>query len=85
MLNALIVAIIAASAVWVYLDASKHKIGKIRGSKGMLNMSAGAWGIVTLLLWIVCFPAYLIARRRLIAKAQANPIEVSHRLSLIHI
>ena len=79
MLNALIVAIIAASAVWVYLDASKHKIGKIRGSKGMLNMSAGAWGIVTLLLWIVGFPAYLIARRRLIAKAQANPIEVSHR------
>jgi len=79
MLNALIVAIVAASAVWVYLDATKHKIGKIRGSKGMLNMSAGAWGVVTLGLWIIGFPAYLIARNGLITKAKAHPIEVSHR------
>jgi len=79
MLNALIVAIVAASAVWVYLDATKHKIGKIRGSKGMLNMSAGAWGVVTLGLWIIGFPTYLIARNGLITKAKVHPIEVSRR------
>ncbi|MDJ0911695.1 MAG: hypothetical protein QNI99_21085 [Woeseiaceae bacterium] len=67
--------IICASSAWVYWDASAHKIGKIEGEGGMLNMSAGAWGAVTLGLWIVGFPAYLISRSRLIAKAEEHPRE----------
>lgn len=79
MINAIIVAVIAISAVWVYLDATKNKIGKIPDGKGMFNMSAGAWGVVTLLLWIIGFPAYLIKRGDLIEKAKENPIDVKGR------
>lgn len=79
MLNAIIIAVVAVSAVWVYLDATKNKIGKIPDGKGMFNMSAGAWGVVTLLLWIIGFPAYLIKRGDLIEKAKENPIEVKGR------
>ncbi len=77
--NAIIVAVIAVTAVWVYLDATKNKIGKIPDGKGMFNMSAGAWGIVTLLLWIIGFPAYLIKRGDLIGKAKENPVEAKGR------
>jgi len=79
MLNAIIIAVIAISAVWVYLDATKNNVGKIPDEKGMFNMSAGAWGIVTLLLWIIGFPAYLLKRGALIEKAKENPIEVNGR------
>ena len=79
LLNALMVAVVAASAVWVYLDATKHKIGKISGGKGLFNMSAGAWGIVTLLLWIIGFPSYLLKRKSLAEQAKIHPVEVGGR------
>ncbi len=81
MLNAIIVAIIPVTSVWVYFDATANKIGKIPDEKGMFNMSAGAWAIVTLLLWIIGFPAYLIKRGSLIAKAKARPVEVKARIA----
>lgn len=68
-----------ASAVWVYWDATRHKIGKVKGQKGFFNISAGAWGIVTFALWIVAFPAYLLKRRALIEQAKQHPVEVSGR------
>jgi len=40
-------------------------------------MSAGAWAVVTILLWIIGFPAYLIKRKSLIEKAIDNPVVVS--------
>lgn len=64
--------VIAVSAVWVYLDASKNRIGKT-SAKGFFNLSAGAWGTVTLLLWIVGFPAYLSKRRALLETARTEP------------
>jgi len=79
MLNAVMVAIIVASAIWVYLDATKNKIGKVPGAKGMFNMPAGAWAVVTLLLWIIGFPAYLVKRGSLIERAKESPVEVSGR------
>jgi|TARA_B110000908_G_C10074340_1_gene366562 hypothetical protein len=79
MLNSIIIAVVAVSAVWVYLDATKNKIGKIPDGKGMFNMSAGAWGAVTLGLWIIGFPAYLINRGDLIEKTKENPIVVKGR------
>lgn len=71
--------IITGTAIWVYLDATRNKIGKIANTGGMFNMSAGAWGTVTLLLWIVGFPAYLIKRSSLITLASKQPIEVGGR------
>lgn len=79
MLNVVIVAIIVCTAIWVYLDATKNKIGKIKEAGGMFNMSAGAWSVVTLLLWIIGFPAYLIKRGALIERAKENPVEVKGR------
>ena len=79
MVGTAIVAVIAVSAVWVYLDATGHRIGKIPDQGGFFNLSAGAWGAGTLLLWIVGFPAYLMKRGSLIARAKSHPIEVKGR------
>ena len=79
MSGVIFVAIIASTSVWVYLDATANNIGKIPGGKGMFNMSAGAWAIVTLLLWIIGFPAYLIKHGSLIENAKANPVTASAR------
>lgn len=76
MINLIIVLVVVITAVWVYLDATKNKIGKVKNSKGMFNMSAGAWGTVTLFLWIIGFPAYLIKRSSLIEKAKESPVVV---------
>lgn len=78
-METLIVLIVVASAIWVYVDATNHKVGKIPNKGGMFNMSAGAWSVVTLLLWIVGLPAYLIKRTALISAAAANPVNVKGR------
>lgn len=79
MISTIIAVTVTISALWVYLDATKNNIGKIEDAKGMFNMSAGAWGIVTLLLWIIGFPAYLAKRGDLIEKAKANPVSATGR------
>lgn len=79
MFNLVLSLVIAVSGVWVFLDATKNDIGKIEGEKGFFNLHAGGWAIVTLLLWIVGFPAYLIKRKSLIEKAYVNPIYASKR------
>lgn len=71
--------IVSASAVWVYLDATKHGIGAISGKSGLFNLSAGAWGVATLLLWIIAFPAYLIKRGAMVGEAKSYPVWVSGR------
>ncbi len=49
------------SAFWVYFDASK--IGVRKGQiKGIYDMSPAAWATATGLLWLLTFPAYLVAR-----------------------
>jgi len=65
--------------LWVYRDATKRKIGKIKDGSGFFNLSAGAWAICTILLWIVVFPAYLIKRGELTEAAKSNPVEVKGR------
>jgi hypothetical protein len=79
MINVFIVAVVAISATLVYLDATKNNIGKISNAKGMFNMSAGAWGTVTLLLWFIGLPAYLIKRGDLVLKAKENPVVATGR------
>lgn len=75
--------VVVVSTVWVYYDATKHKVGKKAGGKGFTNMSAGAWGIATLLIWIIAFPTYLICRSTLIEQANENPVEVKGRSAKI--
>lgn len=79
LINIALTLLIVASGVWVYFDATSNKIGKIVEEKGIFNMHAGAWAIVTLGLWVVAFPAYLIKRKSLIEKAKSNPVEPENR------
>jgi hypothetical protein len=79
-LQPIVLVVVTLCAVGVYLDASKHGIGKKPDGKGPLNMSAGQWGIATLGLWIAAFPLYLINRKKMIAAAQDSPIQSSSRI-----
>jgi hypothetical protein len=61
-----------AIGFWVYLDATKQKIGKVRDWKSMRNMSAAAWGSIGLLQvgsWVI----YLLSRRKLVSLARTSP------------
>lgn len=52
---------IVGSSIWVYFDAKN--IGVKKGQlKGLLDMGPVGWFFVTLLLWIVGFPAWLATR-----------------------
>lgn len=73
------VLLVWGSAAWVYWDATDKKIGKIPGEKGFSNMSAGWWGTVTALLWLVGFTVYLAKRSSLIERAKTQPIEIKRR------
>lgn len=79
MISFLIAVAVVVSAIWVYWDATSNSIGKIEGGKGLFNMSAGAWSLVTLFLWIVGFPAYLVKRGDLIEIARENPVKANGR------
>jgi hypothetical protein len=80
MLGIIVILIVVITSVWIYLDATKNKIGEIANDKSMFNLSAGGWVAGALLLWIVVFPAYLIKRKSLIEKAKGFPIEVKGRI-----
>jgi hypothetical protein len=80
MIDIILPLIIAASSVWVYVDSTNNKIGKIPDQSGFFNLHAGAWAVVTMVLWIVGFPAYLIKRKSLIELAKEKPIDVSNPL-----
>lgn len=79
MLGLLILVVVTVSAVWVYIDATNHRIGKQPNERGFFNLSAGGWGAVVLLLWIVAFPCYLAKRSDLIAKAKKSPVLVTSK------
>jgi Short C-terminal domain len=53
--------IVIVSAIFVYFDAKQ--IGVHKGLvDGFFDMGVGAWTTVTLLFWIIGFPAYLVKR-----------------------
>lgn len=79
-MSGFLIVVIVISAIWVYWDATENKIGKVVGLKSAFNMSAGAWSIVTLLLWIIGFPAYIVKRSSLIETAKTSPVEVKGRI-----
>ncbi len=79
----LLVALIMASSLWVYLDATKHNIGKIEEvtdeRKVVSKNSAGGWAFWTMALWIVAFPMYLLKRNQKIVLAKEFPVIVEKR------
>lgn len=79
-LNLTYILVVSISALWVYQDTKKHKIGKIPGKNGLLNMSAGGMAGTTLGLWIITFPLYLYKRKQMIEQARENPVEPSGKI-----
>ena len=79
MITFLIPVVVVATSLWVYWDATSNNIGKTEDGKGFFNMSAGAWAIAMLLLWIVAFPAYLVKRGDLIEIAKVHPAKANGR------
>ena len=60
----LLLLFIIGSAIWVYFDSKS--IGVKKGQlTGLVNLSPLGWFFVTLLLWIIGFPAYIANRRKL--------------------
>ncbi|MBW8018040.1 MAG: hypothetical protein FVQ82_17870 [Planctomycetes bacterium] len=78
MIELISLVVVVYSALWVYLDATKHKIGPTEGG-GFWNMSAGTWAIWILGLWIISFHAYIVKRKALIEKAKLSPVEPKNR------
>jgi hypothetical protein len=66
-LSSVVLIVVAATSIWVFVDA--RQLGAKRGvlGGGFLDSSAGAWFIGCLLLWIIAFPCYLAARPKLVA------------------
>ncbi len=80
-----IVLLVVASGIWVYFDAKS--IGAERGlSSGFLNMGPVGWAMSTVLLWIICFPLYLIKRDdiRALAAGEKSPISAINKPTAVN-
>jgi hypothetical protein len=64
--------VVIGTTIWVGVDA--HNLGVRRGrlGGGGLDMSVTSWVVCCLLLWIVAFPCYFIARGRYVALNQSS-------------
>ncbi|MEB3752976.1 hypothetical protein I2F62_01240 [Acinetobacter sp. MD2(2019)] len=71
-------------SIWVYIDASGHKIGKTPQG-GFFNLAAGWWGTLSLLIWFITFPLYLSKRKKLMGLAKKHPVESKARMLKISI
>lgn len=81
-MSSLLFLIVPLSALFVYWDATKNKIGILKDENGKRqkgSFSALELALTTLLLWIYGFPLYIIKRKSLIQKAKENPIESKNR------
>lgn len=56
--------VIVATTIWVGLDASKLGVKRGRLGGGVVDMSVTSWVICCLVLWIISFPCYLVARSK---------------------
>lgn len=70
-MQALVPLVILVVTIWVAVDASR--LGAKRGALGggMLDMGPVGWFFACLLLWIITFPCYLVARPKLVRRAKA--------------
>ena len=58
------------SAVIIYIDAIRRGIFRIRGERGLLNLSPTGWFYCVLLFWLVGFPLYLVHSGRIETKCR---------------
>lgn len=79
MIQIILAVVVGASGLWVYLDATKNRVGRVPGPKAFFNMSAWRWACFAYGLWIVGLPSYLLKRGDLIEKARATPVEEKNR------
>lgn len=62
-METIIMLVIFGTSIWVFFDA--RSIGVKKGQvKGLVDMGPLGWFFVTLLLWIIGFPAYLATRNK---------------------
>lgn len=78
MIDLLMTLVITLSSIWVYFDATSNNIGRVPEVKGFTNLSAGAWALTTLFIWIIAFPLYMYKRKSLIETAKESPITVNN-------
>ena len=71
-----LIALLGGLAYGVYLDATKHKIGRVPGDDLADNHSAGGWAGRALL--IAPAIAYLRKRPKLLERAAEHPVEAPH-------
>jgi len=56
--------VILATSIWVFFDSKN--IGVKSGQlKGFFGMGPIGWFFACVILWIICFPAYLLKRNEL--------------------
>lgn len=67
MLGIILVLVIIATSIWVAIDSSNLGAGRGALGGGFLDMGPASWFFVCLLLWIIGFPCYLVARSKLVA------------------
>ena len=67
MLQWVVLLVVVAAAVLVLVDSAR--LGARRGALGggLLDIGPVSWFVCVLLVWFVALPAYLVARRRLVA------------------
>jgi hypothetical protein len=66
LLPVIAVVLVAATAAWVYTDAKAHALDDrpVTFTLGDVQVSAPeAWAVGCLVLWVLVFPVYLVARR----------------------
>jgi hypothetical protein len=60
--SVIVLLVVIATSIWVGIDAGNLGMQRGRLGGGMIDMSVAAWVVCCLLVWIIAFPCYLVAR-----------------------
>ena len=75
------------SVLWMYFDATGHKIGRVDefAKSRYTNKSPMGWALMAIPIWLWYFPMYLYKRRMLIKRAKKYPVEVTPGLKVLQV
>lgn len=79
MLSLIVAAVSVVAGFWIYLDATKHHIGKDPTVRSFWGLSAGGWATWGLCFWPLGVPVYLIRRPSLLERAKKHPVDPSSK------
>ena len=71
MADQLMFLLVVGTAVWVSFDSRELEMSKGRLGGGPVDMGRRSWVVCCLLLWVIAFPCYLVARSRYVALRDA--------------